>query len=185
MTDKTRLFLLKCTWNSTKKQVKSIRVGSRPARPVSDGSLNYAPRFQNSFQRSAKLELPLHSQSWNILSKNKGNEKLKNMRRIAKLSLLLLVTNLWGVTAKLRNKKKGERSQGKDQGLDEDGYEEVETVEVIIGMNIQDDEPTFSTMSNTIDIMSNSVSLESILPQIKSGVARIPLDVGGTGRSIE
>ena len=92
-------------------------------------------------------------------------------------AFLLLVTSLSGATAKLRNKKKGDKSQRKEKGFDEDGYEDVETVEVIIGMNIQDDEPTFTTMSNTIDLMSDSVSLDSILPQIKSGVAKIPVDV--------
>ena len=96
--------------------------------------------------------------------------------------LLLLVTNSLGTNAKLRNNK-GDRNSRKQQGFDEDGYEEIETVEVIIGLNIQDDEPTFSTMSNTIDLMSDSVSLQSILPQIKSGVATIPVHVRDNGSS--
>uniref|UniRef100_A0A7S3P8K4 subtilisin n=1 Tax=Amphora coffeiformis TaxID=265554 RepID=A0A7S3P8K4_9STRA len=38
-------------------------------------------------------------------------------------------------------------------------------------------------MSNTIDLMSDSVSLDSILPQIKSGVAKIPVDMIETLRN--
>ena len=57
------------------------------------------------------------------------------------------------------------------------GEQNVEMVEVIIGMNVQEDESTFAAMSATFNPLSESVKMESLIPQIKSGVARIPVQV--------
>lgn len=108
--------------------------------------------------------------------------------KLAKVFSFLFVACPWTVDAQLRNKRKHRKRNGNNNNVEavgfENGYEvedgaagDVETVEVIIGLNIPDDEYTFTAMSNTIDLLSDSVSLEKILPQIKSGVARIPLDV--------
>lgn len=92
------------------------------------------------------------------------------------LSLLL---SPWCMAAKLRNLKGNDKKRTKqDQnGFDETWFQEHEMVEVIIGLNVEEEEPTFTAMSNTIDLLSNSVSLEELIPQIKSGVARVPVGV--------
>lgn len=97
---------------------------------------------------------------------------------------LLLVANLWMVDANLRITRQLKKKRHKEEfGLGENGYDvvveepDVDTVEVIIGLNIPDEGSTFTTMSNTIDLLSDFVTLEHILPQIKSGVAKIPADV--------
>ena len=96
--------------------------------------------------------------------------------------LVLAALCPWQAEAKLRKKKHdNSRPDNEKGGFGEDVVVDSspaeETVEVIIGLKLADDEPTFSTMSNTIDLLSNFVSLENLLPQIKSGVARIPVEV--------
>lgn len=94
---------------------------------------------------------------------------------------ILLTTSPRSIAA-LRNKQKRQRQQtpqknnhGFDEQMDED-----EMVEVIIGLNMDDEEegePTFTAMSNTIDLLDKSVSLEDLIPQIRSGVVRVPFGV--------
>ena len=101
------------------------------------------------------------------------------MNLVAVVSILLTVSPR--SIAALRNKQERQRqqnTQNNNHGFDEQ-MDENEMVEVIIGLNMDDegDEPTFTAMSNTIDLLDNSVSLEDLIPQIRSGVVRVPFGV--------
>ena len=101
------------------------------------------------------------------------------MNLVAVVSILLTVSP--HSIAALRNKQERQRqfnTQNNNHGFDEQ-MDENEMVEVIIGLNMDDegDEPTFTAMSNTIDLLDNSVSLEDLIPQIRSGVVRVPFGV--------
>lgn len=100
------------------------------------------------------------------------------------VGVVLLAGN---AVAKLR-KRNSKEEEAEDEGFsfgEDVQIDERETIEVIIGLNKPDEEPTFTTMSNTIDLLSDSVSLEDILPQISSGVARVPVDVSWNGAAMK
>lgn len=102
------------------------------------------------------------------------------MKKISAVIYLFLAVSPWN-TAALRKQRRHHKKRNKDAGSDGDeGMDENEIVEVIIGLNVaeEEEEPTFTTMSNTIDLLEdNSVSLEELIPQIRSGVVRVPLRV--------
>lgn len=97
--------------------------------------------------------------------------------------LCLLAIQPWEAAAHPRRMKgpsqkdevDGEDSQG--FGTDEIAAVEDDRVEVIIGLHVQEEESTFTVMSNTLDLLSDMVTLEELIPEISSGVARIPIEV--------
>lgn len=99
--------------------------------------------------------------------------------RFRGVACFLLIASPWNIAAAKLRKQKGNHNQRKQESFQEDGYEdEDQIVEVIVGLNVDDtNEPTFTTMSNTIDLLADSVSLEELIPQIRSGVVRVPIKV--------
>jgi hypothetical protein len=103
------------------------------------------------------------------------------MMKFVGVVLCLLAMQPWEAAAHPRRMKGS--SQKDEVEIDEGfGTEEIppvedDRIEVIIGLNVQDEESTFTAMSNTIDLLSDSVTLEELIPEISSGVARIPIEV--------
>jgi hypothetical protein len=55
-----------------------------------------------------------------------------------------------------------------------------EMVEVIIGLVPEDDPDPFAPMSNKVDLEGEPIYMDSVIPEIKAGVASIPASVRTT-----